>query len=100
MPFAKRCVDPVNVCRQPLDPAVKFDLDAVSNNALVGALRQLASLAGHADDLFQELGEEFRSVVQRTERLKNRLDSVTETVQALDAKSVTVREYINYDFIC
>ena len=92
MPFAKRVIQPVKLCRQPIDEEYKFDLDIHSNRALCGALRQLASLAKKADDVFEEISLEFVAVACKTERLRSRVHDIGKHINKLDAKAVKIRK--------
>ena len=92
MPFAKNCIEPTRLSRARLAADDKFDLGCVSNNTLGGLLRQLSSLASLADNIFKELGEECVSVVNKTQRIRNRVGEITKHVGKLNAKAVTVRE--------
>lgn len=69
------------------------ELEAVTNNTLSNALRQLASLVLAADDIFAELRGELRGIASRSEKLKSRFDCLEERVAAYDPKKVTVRKY-------
>ena len=93
MPFVKRAVEPVILSRRKVGEEDKFDLDVVSNNALVGVLLQLGSLVQHADELFQELTQDCQEVIYRTQRLRNRVVNVTENVENLNPRAVKVRKY-------
>ena len=93
MPLVHRQVEPVRINRtRTSDSKDQFDLDLVSNNALSAVMRQLANLVHHADDIFQGLGEECRTVLYRTERLQSKVTVLTSNVSKLDAKAVHVRK--------
>lgn len=99
MPFVQRVVEPKHLSRTSLwdeegKPRVADDeLEAVTNNTLSNALRQLASLVLVADDIFNELRRELCSVARRSEHLKTRIGAVEEKVAAYDPKKVAVRKY-------
>ena len=93
MPFVKRKVEPVWLCRTPVDKENQFDLDIVTNNALVGVLHQLASLVKQADDIFGDLSQECQTVIYRAERLQTKVTVLSAGVGKLDAKAVKVRKY-------
>ena len=93
MPFVKRAVEPVILSRQKVVDADKFDLDVVSNNALVGVLLQLGSLVQHADELFAELTQDCQEVIYRAQRIRNRVNAVAGRVENLNARAVKVRKY-------
>ncbi len=92
MPLVKRAVEPVHLSRQKVREENKFDLDVVSNNALVGVLLQLGSLVQHAEELFGELAQECQEVINRTQRVRNRVFAVADTVENLNARAVKVRK--------
>ncbi|GJQ84585.1 hypothetical protein Trydic_g10198 [Trypoxylus dichotomus] len=97
MPFVQRVIEPKYLSRTSLwdvdgNPRVRDnELEAVTNNTLSNALRQLASLVLASNDIFNELKEELRGIAQRSEKLKARIDLVEDKVAAYDPKKVTVR---------
>ena len=96
MPVAKRIVEPIRLSRAPIGEGdSRFDLDQVSNNALVCVLQQLGSLAAHAEDLFDELSKEVQKVIARGDRLTNKVTGIAEHVSTLNARQVKVRKYFN-----
>ncbi|KAG8223845.1 hypothetical protein J437_LFUL007866 [Ladona fulva] len=111
MPFIQRIVEPKFVCRRRVWPkegesskVVDDELETVVNVALSGTLRQLASLASHADALFTDLRAELEFVKDRTKALRTRMDSLEVKVQAFNPRMVSVREvclslWIHYDMI-
>lgn len=108
MPFIQRIVEPKYLSRTSLwdvdgNPRVTDDeLEAVTNNTLSNALRQLASLVLAANDIFAELRAELRGIAQRSEKLKSRIDFVEDSLAAYDPKKVTVRKYfvLLFRFVC
>ncbi|KAJ1521183.1 hypothetical protein ONE63_002873 [Megalurothrips usitatus] len=100
MPFTLRTVQPVFVSRTRLadadgKPRVRDDeLEAVFNNTLCNAIRQLASLVAAADDVFGGLNVELRSITDRAAALNDRLLRVRDVVEAHDPRVVPVREYL------
>lgn len=68
------------------------ELEAVTNNTLSNALRQLASLLLVADDIFSELNRQLQDVVGRSEKLKAKISKVDSKLQEYDPKEVTVRK--------
>lgn len=99
MPFVQRVVEPKYLSRTSLwdedgKPKVADgELEAVTNNTLSNALRQLASLVLVADDIFSELRKELCAIARRSEQLKTRIGAVEEKVAAYDPKKVAVRKY-------
>ncbi|KYB29257.1 hypothetical protein TcasGA2_TC032158 [Tribolium castaneum] len=98
MPFVQRVVEPKFLSRTSLwdeegKPLVSDDeLEAVTNNTLSNALRQLASLVLIADDIFAELGSQLKEINKRSEGLKAKIAAVEGKVSAFDPKKVTVPE--------
>lgn len=100
MPFVQRVIEPKYLSRTSLwdaegRPLVTDDeLEAVTNNTLSNALRQLASLVLVANDIFTELGNQLQLIAKRSEQLKTKIGQVEEKVEAYDPKKVAVRKYI------
>lgn len=104
MPLVKRKVSPVRLARRPpswgtTDSAEEvtlrgdYDLTAVTNVTLCGALRQLASLVTAAQDVSRELQEELGKINLRSSSLASRLAALEGRVAAHDPRAVPVREY-------
>ena len=55
MPVVKRTVEPTHLCRQPLPAKCADDLQHNVVNSLCGLITQLAAIARHADDIFEEV---------------------------------------------
>ncbi|KAJ8917170.1 hypothetical protein NQ315_012662 [Exocentrus adspersus] len=97
MPFIQRFVEPRYLSRTQLfdedgHPKVADEeLQAVSNNTLCNALRQLASLVLAADDIFSELGGQLQGLGKRSTEAKARIQALEEKVAKFDPKQVTVR---------
>lgn len=94
MPFINRLIEPQHLSRKPLDKSVQDDLEAVTNSTLVEALKQLACLVVFADEIFQELTCQVKTIQSRTEKLKSNIERVDDIVSRLNAKEVHVRKYI------
>lgn len=103
MPLVKRKVSPVRLARRPpswgtTDSGEEvtlrgdYDLTAVSNVTLCGALRQLASLVTAAQDVSRELQEELGRIKVRSSNLASRLAALEGRVAAHDPRAVPVRE--------
>jgi hypothetical protein len=105
MPFVQRVVEPKFLSRRSLhgddgQPLVTdYELEAVTNNTLSSALRQLACLVLIANDIFEDLRKQLEDVSERSKRLRNRIESVEGKVMAFDPRKVTVRKYITLDFL-
>ncbi|XP_001944548.2 uncharacterized protein LOC100163301 [Acyrthosiphon pisum] len=98
MPFVQRAVGPVHLSRVKLHdehgvPTVRDrELDAVTNFALSNALRQMASVAALADEVFRELRGQLADVATRSAGLKRRVQALGHLVDHADPKAVTVPE--------
>jgi uncharacterized protein YfcZ (UPF0381/DUF406 family) len=102
MPFIKRVVSPIYVSRSTVinnceDNSIltrdNSELIAVNNCTLSNAIRQLASLAGHAEEIFAELRQELGEVNARATNIKQRICQLEGVAEKLDARTVTVRKY-------
>ncbi|XP_071455242.1 actin-binding protein WASF2-like [Hetaerina americana] len=101
MPFIQKVVEPKFLCRRRVWPKddgssrqteVDDELELVVNVALCGALRQLSSIATHADTLFKDLRTELDAVRVRTEALRTRMDSLEVKALAFNPRTVAVRK--------
>lgn len=98
MPFVQRIVEPKYLSRTSLFDAdgkplvTDQELEAVTNNTLSNALRQLASLVLVANDIFNELNKQMKEINDRSEKLKIKIDVVEEKVNDFDPKKVAVRK--------
>uniref|UniRef100_A0A2H8TEB6 Wiskott-Aldrich syndrome protein family member 2 n=1 Tax=Melanaphis sacchari TaxID=742174 RepID=A0A2H8TEB6_9HEMI len=98
MPFVQRAVGPVHLSRVRLHdengvPTIRDrELDAVTNCALSNALRQMASVAALADEVFRELRDQLADVATRSAGLKRRVQALGHLVDNADPKAVTVPE--------
>lgn len=98
MPFVQRAVAPVHLSRVKLHDergaptVVDRELDAVTNCALSNALRQMASVAALADEVFRELRDQLVDVATRSASLKCRVQALGDIVDRADPKAVTVRK--------
>lgn len=102
MPFIQRIVEPKYLSKTSLhsddgEPIVTdFELEAVTNNTLSNALRQLASLVLVANDIFTELTKELQKVSTRSSALKVKIGKVEKKVEEYDPKLVAVRKCFFY----
>ncbi|GIY57678.1 uncharacterized protein CEXT_741211 [Caerostris extrusa] len=94
MPFRKWSVEPVFLCRKPLPPdkSEPCNFYPITNTALVNCLRQLSSVAKIANQIFEEIGCECRLLAERTERLKDKLNTCEKVVSKFNARAVNVRK--------
>lgn len=100
MPFVQRIIEPKFLSRTSLhnedgEPIISdYELEAVTNNTLSNALRQLASLVLVANDIFSELTKELKKVTTRASTLKTKIEAVEKKVEEYDPKQVAVRKYL------
>ena len=108
MPFIKRVVsldDRSARCglRLPRSGSGTRRNDAVeveAGYALIRVCRLLACVAQHADGLFEDLQDECQRVIDRTQRLDDRLrGGLADQVAKLDAKTATRRMYTAVIFL-
>ncbi|KAF5300070.1 hypothetical protein FQA39_LY11262 [Lamprigera yunnana] len=98
MPFVQRVIEPKFLsCTSLFDKDGKpritdNELEAVTNNTLSNAIRQLASLALAANDIFVELAKQLQHVTERSDSLKRKIGALEERVSYLDPKKVSVPE--------
>lgn len=88
MPIATRYVEPRSVCADPLltEEATRAGdaLQAVAVRSTAGLIRQLGSLARHAESVMGELAESLASCHARTLDLERRTRALTEVLPGLD----------------
>ncbi|KAJ4433892.1 hypothetical protein ANN_16205 [Periplaneta americana] len=95
MPFVQRVVEPKFLSRRSLHgedglPLVTdYELEAVTNNTLSSALRQLASLVLIANDIFEDLAKQLQDVCERSKKLRTRIETVEEKIVGFDPKSMS-----------
>lgn len=105
MPFVQRVIEPKYLSKTSLfnadgKPRVLDDeLEAVTNNTLSNALRQLASLVLAADDIFTEFTRQLKKVAERSARLKGRIEVLETEVTGFDPKKVAVRKYQTFQTV-
>ena len=90
MPLATRYVEPRSVCDSPLltekEARAGDALQAVSVRSMAGLIRQLGSLARHAESVMGELADSLVECHERTVELEKRTRSlVVNVVPTLDA---------------
>ena len=89
MPIATRYVEPRSVCADPLltEEATRAGdaLQAVAVRSMAGLIRQLGSLARHAESVMGELAESLASCHARTVNLEKRTRALkVEVLPSLD----------------
>ncbi len=80
---------------RPVPSSVDNALECVSNQTLCDAMRQLASLLGHADTLFTELSEECGDITQRLAGLTQRISRLDDVVAKYNPKKEKIRKFIS-----
>ena len=85
MPLVKREIEPVHVSRVPVAQGIQNELEYVTNASLSNIIRQLSSLAHHAEDIFSELSGEAVKFFERTNTLHRRIETLRIKVTQLDS---------------
>lgn len=109
MPFVKRVVTPKYICRKkqnnapgksnptPDSAAVTaiqdHELETITNITLSNALRQLASILLISNEIFAELNKELEIINDRSCKVKQRIDNLSQEVEEADPKLVPVRKW-------
>lgn len=103
MPLVKRRIAPSSLARRPSTWGVteageevtlqgEYDLTAVTNITLCGALQQLASLVVAAQGVSRGLEEELVKINNRAASLTSRLSSLEGCIARHNPRTVTVRK--------
>ncbi|CAG2103524.1 unnamed protein product, partial [Medioppia subpectinata] len=92
MPSIKWSVEPTYPCRRPLEPdkCRVGELEGSAHHALVGALRQLASLVRIAERVLGDVTDECHTLCERTLRLRARVDRCQRAVHSMNARAVRI----------
>ncbi|KAK3770852.1 hypothetical protein RRG08_036452 [Elysia crispata] len=93
MPLADRTVLPSCLGRRAIaeeDQTEENALVAVSHNAVLGSIIQLASLVRHADDIFCDLAEECQVVFEKTESIHLKVHALSKKIEQLDSTEVNI----------
>ncbi|XP_003384080.1 PREDICTED: wiskott-Aldrich syndrome protein family member 1-like [Amphimedon queenslandica] len=92
MPLAVRYIEPKHLYRQPLPRGVKNELQAVATLSLCGVIRQLGSLAKHAESLIGDLCEIMKDCTEREKHLEERVENLKrKVIPELDLESEVER---------
>jgi hypothetical protein len=83
---------------RPVPDSVDNALECVSNQTLCDAMRQLASLLGHADSLFTELTAQCSTISRRSAALAERLIVLDERVAKYNPKKEKIRKFSYFSF--
>ena len=73
MPLTVRHVEPKHLYRKPLPDGIKNELHAVAVFSLAGAIRQISSLAKHAESMLGELCDTMSDIQTRSVLLDSRI---------------------------
>ncbi|XP_076076427.1 uncharacterized protein LOC143047273 isoform X2 [Mytilus galloprovincialis] len=90
MPFVKRKSDPVRISQVELhkDNNIRDELECISNHTLCGIIQQLSNLNHHASDMFDDLFTETLHVVNRSNKLKDKLNEMKEKYKKWNKKKI------------
>lgn len=80
MPLTVRNVQPKHLYRQTLPKGVKNELQAVAVYSLAGAIRQISSLAKHAESMLGELCDTMTDINTRTILLDSRVSRLQDDI--------------------
>lgn len=103
MPLVKRVILPTRLSRCPESWGITesgeevefegdYDLTAVTNVTLCGALQQLGSLLQAACQIHEDLEEQLEGLSLRSHALTRRLRALEDCVQTHNPKTVAVRK--------
>ncbi|CAF1350211.1 unnamed protein product [Rotaria magnacalcarata] len=97
MPFNKRTVEPIHLSQVRVPNDIQNELECVSNHTLANVIRQLSSLSGHAQDVFDELINDVGHIFQRTEAIHGRIERLKLKVTQLDSNvdEVSIQDVSN-----
>ena len=80
MPLGVRYVQPKQLCKTPLPGGAKNELHAVAVFSLAGTIRQISSLAQHAESIIGDLADTLAGYQKRTEALGERVRKLRDEV--------------------
>lgn len=84
MPLAVRYVEPKHLCKRPLPEGTKNELNAVAVLSLAGAIRQISSLAKHAESLMGEICDTLSDYNRRSLALQERVTRLKRRITRFD----------------
>ncbi|EGD73332.1 hypothetical protein PTSG_12248 [Salpingoeca rosetta] len=80
MPIVQRTVEPTVLCRQPLPPRCRNDLEAASVQSMSNLIRQLSDVARHAHEMFTALHKDLEQLNERAKRTRDRIGGIAHAV--------------------
>ncbi len=98
MPLTVRQIQPKHLYRQPLPDGIKNELHAVATYSLAGAIRQISSLAKHAESMLGELCDNVTQIYTRSVLLDSRIVRLREEIMPhlnVDEEGKYLNYYIN-----
>lgn len=98
MPFTKRSIEPVQIRQGALDKvhvSLGEEHEVVVNKSYSLILLQLSQLSVFANDIFADLCQESRLVIDRAQRLKVRVWELDQQTKELNVLETPLRESIS-----
>lgn len=96
MPFIKRSIEPVKIRQGALDKtdiSLGEEHEVIVNSSCSKILLQLSQLATFANEIFTDLSQECKGVLEKTHRLKARVWSLDQIAQDLNVLETPLRKY-------
>ncbi len=84
MPFTKHTIQPICISKCPIPTNERNELECLSNLTLANVIRQLSSLALHADLVIAELLNESEKIGIRSRNIANRVERLAVRLTQLD----------------
>lgn len=95
MPLAVRYVEPKHLWRKALPDGVRNELHAVSVLSIAGLIRQIGSLAKHAESVLGDVCELLGQYNQRTVELEQRYSRLKRsTLAAMDVENDSESDFV------
>lgn len=102
MPFIKRAVEPVGIRQGAMD---KVDIslgeehEAVVNKSYGVILLQLSQLSAFANEIFTDLCQESKQIIDRTHRLKVRVWELDQQAKELNVFDAPLRKFSFFQYV-
>ena len=80
MPIVQHTVEPTVLCRKPLPPRCRNDLEAASVQSMASLIRQLSDVARHAHHMFTSLHQDLERINQRAKSARGRIQNLATAV--------------------
>jgi hypothetical protein len=87
MPFTKHTIQPIHISKCPIPINERNELECLSNLTLANVIRQLSSLALHADLVISELLDESEKIGIRSRNIANRIEKLSAKLTHLNIET-------------